>query len=142
MPGCFLNDCGHGFSWPIKNPTDRREKQDDAENVPGKTRPHPHRPASYSPALLHQQRLARAFDREGQAPLVMRRKARVFARQQPALIGDKLAEQIGVFKIKRFGGKVNLRLRPGRAAFHRAMGTLAIGSFFVGFAGHGYLISR
>jgi len=70
--------------------------------------------------LLHQQHLARALDGEGQTALVMRGHPGVFARQDAALVRHILPEQIGVFVIERIGGKVNLRLRTGRAFFRLA----------------------
>jgi hypothetical protein len=93
-------------------------------------------------ALFHQQRLARALDGAGQPALVMRGQAGVFAGQDAALVGHKLPEQIGVLEVERVGGEINLRLRTLRAGFRHAVGPMVIRSFLVGFAGHGYLISR
>jgi hypothetical protein len=67
--------------------------------------------------LLHQQHLARAFDGAGQLALIMRGHPGVFARQDTALIGHILPEQIGVLEIERVNGEVNLRLRPLYAIF-------------------------
>jgi hypothetical protein len=53
-----------------------------------------------------------------------------------------LPEQIGVFEIERVGGKVNLWLRTRRAFFHLAATRTAAVFVGMGFAGHGYLISR
>src|ERR1039457_2852447 len=92
--------------------------------------------------LLHQQHLARALDGEGQTTLVMRGHPGVFARQDAALVGHILAEQIDVFEIKRVGGKVNLWLRTRRAFFHLAATRTAAVLVGMGFAWHGYLISR
>src|SRR5208282_1305117 len=92
--------------------------------------------------LLHQQHLARALDGEGQAALVMRRHPGVFPRQDAALVGHILPEQIGVLVIERIGGKVYLRLRTRRAFFHLAAARTAAVLVGMGFAWHGYLISR
>ena len=78
------------------------------------------------PKLLHQQHLARALDGASQPALIMRRQAGVFSGKEPALIGDELAEQIGILEIERVRGEVNLGFRSRRARFHRSMGTLAI----------------
>jgi len=92
--------------------------------------------------LLHQQHLARALDGAGQTALVMRGHPGVFARQDAALVGHILPEQIGVFEIERVGGKVNLWLRPRRAFFRLAAARTAAVFVGMGFAWHGYLISR
>jgi hypothetical protein len=90
--------------------------------------------------LFHQQHLARAFDGVGQAALIMRRHAGVFARQNAALIGHVLLEQGGVLEIERVLGEVNFWLRARRAVFRRAAVAALV---FVGvrLAGHNYLIS-
>jgi hypothetical protein len=91
--------------------------------------------------LLHQQHLTGALDGVGQTALIMSRHTGVFAGQDAALIGDVLAEQIGVLIVQGVGGEINLRLWPGCAIFHWALAAL----IFVGmsFAGHkNYLISR
>jgi hypothetical protein len=67
--------------------------------------------------LLHQQHLPRAFDGEIQAALIMRGQAGVFARENPSLVGDELAEQRDVFEFQRVGGEINFGFGTGRAAF-------------------------
>jgi len=92
--------------------------------------------------LLHQQHLARTFDGAGQAALIMRRHARVFAGKDAALVGHILPEQIGVLEIERVGGEIYFRFRTRRAIFRGAARTTAFPFVSVGFAWHGYLISR
>ena len=92
--------------------------------------------------LLHQQHLARALDGKGQTALVMRGHPGVFARQDAALVGHVLPEQIGVLVIERVGGKVNLRLRTRRAFFRLTAARTAAVLVGMGLAGHNYLISR
>jgi len=65
--------------------------------------------------LLHQKHLARALDGVRQAALIMRGHSGVFARQDAALVGDVLPEQVGVLEIERVLGEVNLRLWARRA---------------------------
>jgi len=65
--------------------------------------------------LLHQKHLARALDGVSQAALIMRGHPGVFARQDAALVGDVLAEQVGVLEIQRVFGEVNFRLWARRA---------------------------
>jgi hypothetical protein len=91
---------------------------------------------------LHQQHLARALDGAGQLALIMRGHPRVFARQDAALICHILPEQIGVFEIERVNGEVNLRFRPRRAIFRLVTRPTAVPFVCIGFAWHGYLISR
>jgi len=91
---------------------------------------------------LHQQHLARALDGAGHAALIMRGHPGVFARQDAALIGHKLPEQIGVFEIKRVNGEINLWFRPLRAIFRPVTRPAAVPFVCIGFAWHGYLISR
>ena len=92
--------------------------------------------------LLHQQHLARAFDGAGQATLIMRGHPGVFARQDAALVGHELPEQVGVLEIQRVDGKINFRFWTRRAIFRGAARTAAFPFVSVGFAWHGYLISR
>jgi hypothetical protein len=92
--------------------------------------------------LLHQQHLARALDGEGQTALVMRGHPGVFARQDAALVGHILPEQIGVLEIKRINSEIYFRLWTRRAIFRGAARTAAFPFVSVGFAWHGYLISR
>ena len=92
--------------------------------------------------LLHQQHLARALDGTGQLALIMRGHPGVFARQDAALIGHKLPEQIGVLEIERVNGEVNLWLRPRRAIFRPVTRPAAVPFVCISFAWHGYLISR
>ena len=105
----------------------------------------PHRRAAGRANLLHQQHLPRALDGAVQTALVMRGQAGVFARQNAALVGHKLPEQVDVFEIERVNGEINLGLRA-RACGVRHRGpaaTAAVGFVGVGFAGHkAYLISR
>ena len=70
----------------------------------------------------------------------MRGHAGVFARQDAALVGDILAEQVGVLEVQRIGGEIDLGFRARRAIFRRAR--TAFISVGMGFAGHNYLISR
>ena len=67
--------------------------------------------SKFARELLHEQHLARSLDRTVQAALIMRRQARVFPRQDPSLVRDKLLEQVDVFEIKRVNREINLRLR-------------------------------
>ena len=67
--------------------------------------------------LLHHQHLTRPFDRASELALIMRGQTRVFAGQQPTLVGDVLPEQIHVFEIDGVEGKINLGLRAWRAVF-------------------------
>jgi hypothetical protein len=91
--------------------------------------------------LLHQQHLPRAFDRVGEAALVVGRHPGVFAGQNAALVGHVLAQQIGVLEIQRVGGEVNLGFWTRRAVFHGTLAALVL--FGVSFPGHNYyLISR
>jgi hypothetical protein len=92
--------------------------------------------------LLHQQHLARAFDGAGQAALIMRGHAGVFAGQDAALVGHELPEQIGVLEIERINSEIYFRLRTRRAIFRGAARAAAFPFIGVGFAWHGYLISR
>ena len=85
--------------------------------------------------LLHQKHLARALDGVRQAALIMRGHSGVFARQDAALVGDVLPEQVGVLEIKRIFGEVNLRLRARCAVFRRAA-VAALVLFGVRLAGH------
>jgi hypothetical protein len=84
---------------------------------------------------FHQQHLARAFDGVRQAALIMRGHSGVFARQDAALIGDILPEQIRVLEIERVLGEVNLRLRARCALFRRAA-IAALVFFGIRLAGH------
>src|SRR5687768_7670369 len=70
--------------------------------------------------LLHQQHLPRTFHRAVQLPLVVRREAGVFPREDAPLVSDKLAEEGGILKIERIDSEIDLRLGPRRARFHRA----------------------
>ena len=72
----------------------------------------------------------------------MRWQAGVFAGQDAALVGHKLPEQVGVLEIKRVDGEINFWFRTRRAVFRGAARTAAVPFVSVGFAWHGYLISR
>jgi hypothetical protein len=123
----FLKSCSHCSHWHIvysKNPANNR-------GVLGKN-------------LLHQQHLPGALDGFIEPALIMRGKAGVFAREDAALIGDELAEQVRVLEIEGINGEIDLRLWPGRsvlvAGAALAALVLLVGS---GFARHKncYLIS-
>jgi kynureninase len=70
----------------------------------------------------------------------------VFAREDPALVGHELAEQVGVFEIEGIDGEVDFGFGTGRADF--GVGTPAaaafVGLIWAGFARHrgSYLTSR
>jgi hypothetical protein len=67
--------------------------------------------------LLHQQHLTGAFDRPIQAPLVVRGKAGIFAREDAPLVSDELAQQVGVLEVQRIHGEIDLGLRTRCADF-------------------------
>ena len=67
--------------------------------------------------LLHQQHLAGALDGAIEPALVMRRQAGVFARQDAALVGHELPEQVDVLEIERVNGEIDLGLRARGARF-------------------------
>ena len=72
-------------------------------------------------------------------------QARVFARQDPALVGHKLPEQVNTLKIERIDGEIDLGLRTWRPPFRGCAATTPFGVPFLrmGFARHkSYLISR
>ena len=92
--------------------------------------------------LLHQQHLARAFDRASHAALIMGGQAGVFAGQDAALVGHELPEQVGVFEIQRVDGEINFRFWTRCAVFRGAARTASVPFVGIGFAWHGYLISR
>ena len=71
------------------------------------------KPRDFLKCLFHQQHLPRTLDRAVQTPLVMRGQAGVFPRQNAALIGHKLLQQVGVLKVQGVNGEVDLGLRPG-----------------------------
>jgi hypothetical protein len=85
--------------------------------------------------LFHQQHLAGALDGRGEAALVMRGHAGVFARQDAALVGHILPEQGDVLEIQRVLGEVNFRLGARRALF-RGAAVAALVFFGVRLAGH------
>ena len=91
-----------------------------------------------SKALLHQQHLARTLDRTVQLALVVSGQPRVLARQDAALIGDELLEQVHILVIKRVHGEVNFGFRTGNPHFRRGPFAAAIFSrtIGVGFAWH------
>src|SRR4026208_1731064 len=70
-----------------------------------------------SRALLHQQHLPGALDGCVEPALIMRGRARVFARQNASLIGHERAQQVRVLEIERVEREINFRLRPRCAAF-------------------------
>src|ERR1700679_2708755 len=134
---------GPGFHLVAKNYTGIRQKQ--AVNcklfaISSVKKPCADTLSAHGGKLLHQEHLARALDGLGQAALLMRGHAGVFARQDAALIGDILAEQVGVLEIQRVLGEVNFRLRAGRAIFCWAA-LAALVFFGIRLAWHNYLIS-
>lgn len=78
-------------------------------------------------------------------PLIVRREARIFPRQNAAIISGELLEQVHILVIHRFDGEVDFGLWTGRPLFHgtgtaTAFSVLAV---FVRLARHmDYLISR
>src|SRR5204863_6687588 len=63
----------------------------------------------------------------------MRWQAGVLPRQDASLIGNELAEKIGVLVVERIDGEINLRLWPRRAFLHRPRTSTAISAVrFVG----------
>jgi hypothetical protein len=110
--------------------------------IPAKKAARLQTPRSGEIQSLHQQHLARALDGAAQLALIMRGHPGIFARQDAALIGHILPEQIGVFEIERVNGEVNLRFRPRRAIFRLVTRPTAVPFVCIGFAWHGYLISR
>src|SRR5262245_25256844 len=64
------------------------------------------------PPLLHQEHLARAFDRAVQASLIVGGETGVFAWENAAVVGHKLPKEIDVLEIKRVDGEVDFGLRP------------------------------
>src|SRR5689334_19390077 len=89
--------------------------------------------------LLHQQHLTRALDGAVQAALIMRREASVLTRQDAALVGHELTQQIRVLEIERVHREVNLRLRTGRA-FLGGTATTAVRFIGIGLARHKWLL--
>jgi hypothetical protein len=58
--------------------------------------------------LLHEQHLSRAFDCLTQSALVMRGQSGVFARQQAALVSNKLLKKIDVLEIQGVDSEIDL----------------------------------
>src|SRR5688572_25668911 len=94
---------------------------------------------------LHQQHLAGAFDDAAEAALVVRREASVFAGENAPLVGDELAEEVGVLEVEGVDGEINFGLGARSALFHgarTAAAVFAVAFFCVRFAWHkSYLIS-
>ena len=82
--------------------------------------------------LFHQQHLPRALDGAGEATLVGRGQAGVFARQNTALIGDVFAEQLDVLGVEV--GEVEIHLGFGAGGAALAAAAALVG--FVVFAWH------
>jgi len=68
--------------------------------------------------LLHQQHLTGALNGAIQFPLIMGRKTRVLARQDAALLGHKLLEQIDVLVVKGIDCEIDFWLWTWGADFH------------------------
>jgi len=73
----------------------------------------------------------------------MRRQARVFARQNPALIRDKLPQQVCVLEIQGVHREIDLGLRTGRAGLPigRTAASATIGLFRASLARHKLIIT-
>ena len=67
--------------------------------------------------LFHQQHLPRALDGTGEAALIGRGQAGVFAWQNAALVSDVFAKQLDVFGIEVDEVEIHLGFRAGRATF-------------------------
>jgi len=88
--------------------------------------------------LFHHQHLPRAFDGAVKPALIMRGQTGVFARQDSALVGHELPEQVDIFEIERVGREIDFGFGPRRAHFHErtAASTAAVGLVRAGFARH------
>src|SRR2546425_9083440 len=76
------------------------------------------RPSPAGRTSLHEQQLAGALDRSIGPTLIMSGQAGVLPRQDPAVIGHKLTEQVRVFEIQGVDGEIDLGLRTRSAFLH------------------------
>lgn len=90
--------------------------------------------------LLHQKHLTSALNRTVKPALIMGRESRILSRQDAALIGHKLSQQIGVFEVQRIDSKVDFGFGPRGTHFGEgtsAAGTSLFGFVWASFSRHG-----
>ena len=66
----------------------------------------------------------------------MRRQTGILARENAALVGHKLPEQVSVFEIESVDGKIDLGFRTGCTDFSK--GRTAASATLLGFVGSGF----
>jgi hypothetical protein len=88
--------------------------------------------------LFHHQHLPGAFDGTVKPALIMRGQTGVLARQDSALVGHELPQQVDVFKIERICREIDFGFGPRRAHFHErsAAPTTAVRLVRASFARH------